>query len=546
MPHDVEDNFPYETLYVSKKNKQNSANSDGGYIPLGSGRKSEFAIGVEKKETDVPTEESNPKPNDKEPVQEKSGAKKKSASAGSSNKSKKKPASKHAAKSPAKQSKAASEEPTEPAKPKKKSAAKKFDEKSSDSKKPAAKKPDDKSSDSKKSAAKKPASKKRKAQTKAKSGRENILFYVYFGVMTVGGGLKKAFGSRRNRIVTASLIVVALMICCAVGVMSVYSSKTLFSDEGKELDETAIQERIITDEQNRDKVTYFLIVGVDKSQMLTDCIWIMCFDNMAHKINVMQIPRDTYVGEDSKAVGKINGVYKTPKTAKWCEKCGKEVFDDEIEAGVHTVCGGKITKRTESKINALIRVINTRLSLPVDHYVLFDFEGFEKVIDAIGGVDILLEEEMKVYPNKNEYITLPAGMNHLDGETALKFMRTRKNYANGDLGRVRGQRKVIRAMLEKVDKMTSIEALKALKAAYGDFKTDMSLEEIRSFIAPVKKCGADSLHMFELPGSDYWVKHHPSYYICDEEKAAEEINQYLLPYSQKITAYNISFPDLGY
>ena len=364
--------------------------------------------------------------------------------------------------------------------------------------------------------------------------------------MAVGGGIKKLFGTRRKRIVAASLLGIALIIWGVFSIKSVYSSKTLFSDNGKELDETAIQERIITDEQNKDKVTYFLIVGVDKSQMLTDCIWIMCFDNEAHKMNVMQIPRDTYVGEDSRGLGKINGVYKSPKTAKWCEQCGKEVPDDEINSGIHSVCGTKVSKRTESNINAIIRVINSRLSLPIDHYVLFDFEGFEKVIDAIGGVDILLEEEMKVYPNKKTFITLPAGLNHLDGATALKFMRTRKNYANGDLGRVKGQRRIIKAMLEKVDKMSSLEALKALKAAYGNFKTDMSLEEIRSFIAPVKKCGADSLHMFELPGNDHWVRPHPSYYVCDEERAAEEINNYLLPYRSKITVDDISFPELGY
>ena len=52
--------------------------------------------------------------------------------------------------------------------------------------------------------------------------------------------------------------------------------------------------------------------------------------------------------------------------------------------------------------------------------------------------------------------------------------------------------------------------------------------------------------MFELPGNDRWVKPHPSYYICDEEKAVEAINQYLLPYSPKLTADDLDFPDLGY
>ena len=153
---------------------------------------------------------------------------------------------------------------------------------------------------------------------------------------------------------------------------------------------------------------------------------------------------------------------------------------------------------------------------------------------------------MKVYPNKNDYIVLPSGLNHLDGETALKFMRNRKIYADGDLGRVKAQRRIIKAMLEKVDDMTSVDLLKVLKASYGSFKTDMSLEEIRSFIAPVKKCGVNGLHMFELPGNDHWVKGHPSYYVCDEQQTAEVINAKMLPYSPKITAYNISFPELGY
>lgn len=514
MPRDNEDIFQYDNLYEGiKRSNEGSSGTDGESAPLGSGRKSEFAIGKKKSQ-------SGSSPREIKTGQTKktnsSGKTKKSVSSDSIKKKKRKP---HELPSAPVRSKTAV---------KKTGAVKKASSKNAVIPK------------------KKPVKRKKSIPAGRKSPGEELASFAYLGAMAVGGCANMLFGTRRKRIIAASLLGIALIFCCAMGIRSIYKSNTLLSDDGKELDDTAIYERIITEEQNREKVTYFLIVGVDKSQMLTDCIWEMCFDNETHKMNVLQIPRDTYVGEDSNGLGKINGVYKSPKTVKWCENCNKEIYDDEIIADKHTVCNTKISSRTESNINALIRVVNSRLSLPVDHYVLFDFEGFEKVIDALGGIDILLEEEMKVYPNKNDYIVLPSGLNHLDGETALKFMRNRKIYADGDLGRVKAQRRIIKAMLEKVDDMTSVDLLKILKASYGSFKTDMSLEEIRSFIAPVKKCGVNGLHMFELPGNDHWVKGHPSYYVCDEQQTAEVINAKMLPYSPKITAYNISFPELGY
>ena len=356
-------------------------------------------------------------------------------------------------------------------------------------------------------------------------------------------GKTGASGKKTMTVLIAAVCVLLVVLAgAAVTVRALYTSKTFLSG-GEDLDKNVIQERLITEEQNRDKVTYFLIVGVDKSSLLTDCIWIMCFDNEAHKMNVMQIPRDTYVGSDSVYPHKINAVYASPQTVRWCEKCGRAVTSDEIRQKKHTVCGTEVTKRTESNINALIRCINNRLSLPIDHYVLFDFTGFEKVIDALGGVDIVLEEEMKVYPSsKKQYIVLPAGENHLDGKTALKFMRNRKIYIEGDLGRVRAQRRIIHAMMEKVTSMSTLETLGVLKAAYGNFSTDMSLEEIRSFIAPVKKCDPDSLHMFEMPGTDHWVKPNPSYYVCSENQTLEVINEYMVPYSEPLTEEDIRFP----
>lgn len=391
---------------------------------------------------------------------------------------------------------------------------------------------------------------KKKRSSKRRPQKAAAASPAAFGVSDFLGGVKDwaqlLLGTKNARIVGVVCIALAAVLTVTLTVRALYTSQKFLSDGGETLDDNAIQERLITSEQNRDKVTYFLIVGVDKSSTLTDCIWVMCFDNEAHKMDVMQIPRDTYVGSDSKSPHKINAVYANPQTVNWCDKCGRAVTADEVENNRHTECGKKITSRTESNINALIRCINNRLSLPIDHYVLFDFDGFEKVIDAMGGVDITLDQETKVYPNKYQYEVLPAGDNHLDGDMALKFMRNRKIYLEGDLGRVRAQRKIIHAMMDKVSDMSSLEALGVLRAAYGNFNTDMSLEQIRSFIAPVKKCDPESLHMFEMPGEDYWVKPHPSYYLCDEKATMEAENEFMLPYSDKLTEDDIHFPTPRY
>lgn len=346
-------------------------------------------------------------------------------------------------------------------------------------------------------------------------------------------------------VVSAFCLVVVVCVLVSMFVNNLYTS-SIFSDDGaKDNDDTVIQERLITSQENKDKMTYFLIVGVDKSTKLTDCIWILCFDNEAHEMNVMQIPRDTYVGDASAFPHKVNAVYNNPQTVNWCETCDCAVKNSDMTDRIHNACGNKVGQKTESNISALIRFINNYLGLPIDHYVLFDFDGFEKVVDAMGGVDITLDEELKVYPNKNEYVTLPAGENHLDGEMALKFMRNRQAYTDGDLGRVKAQRKIIHAMLEKVTDMSVIDILSVLTAAYGNFSTDMSIEDIRSFISPVKKCGTDSLNMFEMPGYSHWgIPHstHQSYYVCHEELTLEAINTYLMPYGDKLTAEDINFP----
>jgi LCP family protein required for cell wall assembly len=97
--------------------------------------------------------------------------------------------------------------------------------------------------------------------------------------------------------------------------------------------------------------------------------------------------------------------------------------------------------------------VSSFVGQPVQYYTRVNFQGFVELVDLIGGVDVVVPETIvdEAYPT-DDYTTtvfyLEAGTQHLDGETALKYVRTRN--IDDDYGRAGRQQQVIRAVAEKV------------------------------------------------------------------------------------------------
>ena len=93
------------------------------------------------------------------------------------------------------------------------------------------------------------------------------------------------------------------------------------------------------------------------------------------------------------------------------------------------------------------------LDQPVDYYLAVEFPGFVELVDFFGGIDIYVEKAIRdqTFPaaddSRYEHFYLEQGEHHLDGETALKFVRTR--YQDGDFGRVQRQQQFLRAVREQ-------------------------------------------------------------------------------------------------
>lgn len=128
--------------------------------------------------------------------------------------------------------------------------------------------------------------------------------------------------------------------------------------------------------------------------------------------SVVSIPRDSWVTIPGRGKNKINAAY--------------------------SLGGGSL----------LVRTVESLTKLRIDHFAVVDFAGFKDITDAVGGVDVRIAAATG--DNRGSF---PAGVNHLDGDQALVYVRQRYNLPGGDLDRVRRQQNVIKALMTRAGSM---------------------------------------------------------------------------------------------
>jgi polyisoprenyl-teichoic acid--peptidoglycan teichoic acid transferase len=194
---------------------------------------------------------------------------------------------------------------------------------------------------------------------------------------------------------------------------------------------------------------------------LTDTIMVMSIDTKNKKVAMLSLPRDLYVQiPDSQSYTKINSLYPI---------------------GIKQDAGVDLIKSAVSKITGI----------NIDYYFAIDFDGFKKVIDDIGGVNVISERDIydARYPGPNysyETFSLSKGFHKLDGATTLKYVRERHNDPEGDFGRAKRQQQVIQAVKNKLFSAATffnVVALNNILDTLGEsIKTDIAFEDIDSFI----------------------------------------------------------------
>lgn len=98
----------------------------------------------------------------------------------------------------------------------------------------------------------------------------------------------------------------------------------------------------------------------------------------------------------------------------------------------------------------LISILEKRLGLSIDHYVRFQFDGFVRLIDELGGLSIYVDCYLyEYYPEEGIYLNLPPGEHLLSGQQALSYVRSRRS-GGGDLERARRQQRVVWALRKQL------------------------------------------------------------------------------------------------
>ncbi|HHX58629.1 MAG TPA: LCP family protein [Candidatus Moranbacteria bacterium] len=230
-------------------------------------------------------------------------------------------------------------------------------------------------------------------------------------------------------------------------------------------------EKLAGTERNRINI---LLLGMGgeghQGEYLTDTIMLISIDPTTYRAALLSIPRDLYVQiPETKLKTKINAVYAYHLTNK---------NNSQLES-----------------LNAIAATVEEVTNQEIDYSIALDFDGFKKIIDELGGIDLEVTEDIydPRYPGPNysyQTFAIQKGFQHLDAETALKYARVRHT-PSGDFGRSARQQQVIAAAKKKALSLGTIAnpwKIGSLIDILGEhLKTNIRLEEISAFIKLAEK-----------------------------------------------------------
>ncbi len=217
----------------------------------------------------------------------------------------------------------------------------------------------------------------------------------------------------------------------------------------------------------------FLLLGMGgqghEGALLTDTIMVVSTKPESGDVAMISIPRDLYISLGGKVYQKINSVHAY----------------------------GEI-QRPGQGANLASEAVEQVTGLPVHYYIRVDFEGFKKIVDILGGIDVYVERSFydPAYPGPNygyQTVSFAKGWNHMNGDEALKFARSRHGIVlegegseSSDFARAKRQQIVLSAIKDKAFSLKTIlnpKKLNNILAVLSDhIRTNIKPEEIFSLV----------------------------------------------------------------
>ncbi|WP_180810508.1 LCP family protein [Staphylococcus sp. 17KM0847] len=170
-----------------------------------------------------------------------------------------------------------------------------------------------------------------------------------------------------------------------------------------------------------------------------------------------------------------------------------------------------------------VKTLEKLMDVPVDHYATVNMDGLQETIDTVGGIDVVSNATFTAQGHQfNE-----GQKEHLDGETAMAFIRSRKeDGAGGDFGRQERQQLVLQGLVNKLTGISSLTNFNSLMNQLGDnVQTDLTLSELNTIRSKYSDAN-ENVNRHQLEGSD-GIQDDGLYYFIPDSNSKAQITQQL-------------------
>lgn len=260
-----------------------------------------------------------------------------------------------------------------------------------------------------------------------------------------------------------------------------------------------------------------LFLGFDEEEFNTDVIWVCQFDIGHCKLNILQIPRDTcFPDYTNSPTGKFNSIYAQ----------GQRYVNPPIQR--------------------VVNAVQENFGIPIDAYITTGCHDIVDMVDLVGGIPITLDEEVIYEADKR----IPAGESILSGEQSEWFVRFRWALAEGDIGRMKNQRRFMAAAMEKLFSIVNdegrVKLYSYLKTIYDNeyIYTNMSLGDVGMLADFAATLSMENVQVNMVPGegAKYTATDGVTYDIYSVHKLAtlNMLNNYFRPYQKIMTSSDSS------
>ena len=256
-----------------------------------------------------------------------------------------------------------------------------------------------------------------------------------------------------------------------------------------------------------DHIVNIMLIGVDhsverdtwggKKAFHSDVMIVLSINTETLEVSMISLPRDTYAN-----IPGVKGIYK-------------------LNASID--CGGGWP--TDSGFQKVCEAAEWMLGgdIPIDYYYAVDMNAVKGLVDAIDGVDFNVDLDFTIQGRSYKQ-----GMQHMNGQGVLDYLRVRKNLAKGeegDLNRINRQKKMLVAIYDKIKQQNLLASIPDLLAAFdGNYKTNTSFGQTAALAAFAYQVPSENIQMYSM-GGHYQNIFNWNFVLTDQKARVELIKK---------------------